>query len=171
MRRVTFLLVLVTGTLACATAAAPGGRARRGISPCAVPTRDTTSLAMGRRHAGRPTALFDRVVAAYAQQGIEIAAADRARGVVMSVPHFKWPPAVPAEGQAREHPGIEVLTRLEPAGPDSTEVWWVGSVLCQVRAPGDSVPSDAQALAVKGLTLGMLAVAFEKTAAPASGTP
>ena len=89
----------------------------------------------------------------------------------MSAPHFKWPPSVNAEGQAREHPGIHVLTRLEPAGPDSTEVWWVGSVLCQVRAPGDSVPSDSEALVVKGLTLGLLAVAFEKASARASGTP
>ena len=122
--------------------------------------------ALSRRYVGRPAQLFDRAVAVYAQEGFEVGSADRAGGRLVSMPRYTWPTAVSEEWKAREHPGVQVLTLLLAAGRDSTDVIITARVLCQVRAPGDPVPSERTGDAVRALTTGLLAVAFLRASEP-----
>ena len=144
-------------------AATPVGGAESAPRLCSTPSRDTTFIAVSARFAGSPRTLFDRAAAVYAQQGYAVAVADRAGGRLVSTPRYTWPPAVAAESwHGEEHPGVEALTLLVPAGPDSTDVSFQARALCQVRAPGASAPSEQVGQQLKMLTAIMLASAFSQ---------
>jgi hypothetical protein len=130
---------------------------------CAMPSRDTTFIQVSARFAGRPDALFDRAAAVYAQEGFEVAVADRSGGRLVSAPRYTWPATIAAEAwHGEEHPGVQALTQLAAAGPDSTDVRFEARVLCQVRAPGAADPSEDVGQQLKMLTAIMLASAFSK---------